>query len=134
LAEQARRTPRVGRRAAPRRGLTDREPEPDLSTARVLVQLVPMSGNRQSQLGIRADTMASFFGLRPGDTRRVRLQQVQSGRPPEPLEPPRPLVFPAGSNQNSRIEVGGLRHVRVTEANRPIVVFEQVAEDRFRYL
>jgi len=111
-----------------------REVEPQVADAEapVLVQLVPRGGGRASQLGIQAQTMIDYFGLREGEDRTIQLQQVQPGAAPGQVEI-RPLVFPDRSNRNRRIEVGGLPAV-VTEANRPIVVFHHLRENHFRYL
>lgn len=101
---------------------------------RVLLRVVPDSSTRPSQLGIPRNELADFFSLESaGDT--VRLQQVFADGTFTELEPPRPLVNPQ-SNQNRRLEVGGLRHARRSDIaeERWIVVFHEVIRrDMYRY-
>lgn len=106
--------------------------EGDLDT-RVLIQTVPKAGDRTSQVGIRAETMLEFFGLQTQQQRPVRLQQVQPGELPGPIEL-RPLVR-SEVNRNSRIEVAGMKSISYPAGDqRPILIFEEVGADLFRYL
>lgn len=117
----------------PREALVAAELEVVETSLRVLLQTVPRSGDRLSQVGIAAQDMRRFFGLQPEQQRVVRLQQLQPGGLPQRIEVRSLVRSPV--NRNSRIEVGGLGGQMYPTAGRPVLVFQETGvENYYRYM
>jgi len=104
--------------------------------ALVLVRYIAGAGGRTSQAHFSRRIAESFFGLRPGDTNTISVQEVQPGEPPGRLEKDRPLVF-STSNRNSRIEMEGLKKRLPSDYPTDwyaILVVQQVGPRRYRYM
>lgn len=138
VAERRRREVAIVRKAIratgqPRDALTAAELEVVETGLRVLLQTVPKSGDRLSQVGIAAVDMREFFGLEPEQQRIVRLQQLQPGGVPQRIETRSLVRSPV--NQNSRIEVGGLGGKFYPAEGRPVLIFQETGEeDYYRYM
>ncbi len=100
--------------------------------SRVLVQVVPRSGDRPSQVGIAKDAMIEFFGLAPGIERTIQLQNVPVMGSPGPYEDRR--LVRSEVNLNSRIEVGALSGRQYPSTGRPIAIFQEVGTSLYRYM
>ena len=110
------------------------ESAPD--NAPVLVRYIAGAGGRTSQIHFSRRIAESFFGLRPGDTNTIDVQEVQPGEPPGRLEKDRPLVFSA-SNRNSKIEMEGLKYRLPSDYPTDwyaILIVQQVRPRRYRYM
>lgn len=102
---------------------------------RILIREVPRAGDRVHQVHFTLDIADHYFGFREEiGPRQVRLQQVQPNSSPSQVEHRR-LVL-SSSNRNAKVEVGGARILldNYPENARPILVFEQIETDFFRYM
>ena len=102
---------------------------------RILIRYVPKAGGRTSQVHFTREIAENYFHFVLGQPQTIRLQQLQLGSDLGPIES-RPLVY-SESNRNCRIEVSGARELGEhypASGQRPIIVFEEVEEDLFRYV
>jgi hypothetical protein len=104
-------------------------------TRRILIRYVPKAGGRTSQVHFTREIAEDYFHFVLDQQRTIRLQQMRPGSALGPVEN-RPLVY-SEVNRNCRIEVSGARRLGEhypTSGQRPIIVFEEVQGDLFRYL
>jgi len=104
--------------------------------APILVRYIAGAGGRTSQVHFSRRIAESFFGLHPGDTNTINVQEVQPGGPPGRLEKDRPLVF-SKSNRNSKIEMEGLKKRLPSDYPTDwyaILVVQHVEPRRYRYM
>lgn len=125
----------AGRVPIRRKASDTSQPElPDMGR-RILIRFVPRAGGRTSQVHFTREIAETYFHFVLGRPRTIRLQRLQPGSAPGPIER-RPLVY-SESNRNCRIEVSGARQLGElypASGQRPIIVFEEVEADLFRYM
>jgi len=141
LAESIRKTQLLERESDPAgeliRAISPEMDKPECAhmARRILIRYVPRAGKRTSQVHFTREIAENYFGFVLGQQRTIRLQQIQPGGASSPIEI-RPLVY-SESNRNCRIEVAGARELGEqypASGQRPIIVFEEIEEDLFRYL
>ena len=137
LIETVRESRRREQQGRPRQRpvtLVTAETEVTEITPIILIREVPRAGGRTSQVHFTRNIVEDYFHFRIGETRNVKFQQVQTGTV-GPIEV-RPLVY-SERNMNPKIELTGARILSEnypTDGSRPIILFEQVKEDFFRYM
>lgn len=102
----------------------------------ILIRQVPKAGDRVHQVHFTLDIARDYFRfVNTAAARGIRLQQVQPNLTPGPIENRRLVLSPR--NRNAKVEVGGARVLLThypTNGQRPILIFEELEIDFFRYL
>ncbi|RUT39400.1 hypothetical protein EJP82_26230 [Paenibacillus anaericanus] len=110
--------------------------DPLINNRTILIRQVPKAGDRVHQVHFTLDIARIYFHfVNTTDTRQIRLQQLQPNSVPRPIEQRRLVLSPR--NMNAKIEVGGARVLLnnyPTNGQRPILVFEEINPDFFRYM
>jgi HKD family nuclease len=108
--------------------------DPTIISPKILVRYIPKAGGRVSQFHFTKKISKEFFELAVEKGRIIRLQQVQPGKNPMPMEE-RKLVY-SPINKNHKIELNGAKILvkNYPIQGRPIVIFEQVDLRFYRYM
>jgi len=115
--------------------ITIPEVEPLANERKILIREVPRAGDRVHQVHFTLDIAEHYFGFtEEGGSKQIRLQQLQPNSFPGEVEHRRLVLSPV--NRNAKIEVGGARILleNYPDEARPILVFEQLESDFFRYM
>jgi len=111
------------------------KPKPTLQKNDILVRFIPLAGGRTSQVHFTKEIVKDFFELPVNIGGQIRVQQVQFGQTPQPVEH-RVLVYSI-VNKNPKIELTGAKTILKSYkkgGKRPIVVFEKIDSKFYRYM
>jgi hypothetical protein len=107
------------------------ELETETAPATVLIAEVPKSGNRWKQINFDLNTYQNYFGVKLGKPKHVVFYHIQPGGT---LGAPENRVAVDVKSQNYRFEVGAAAGQAYPTNGNPIVIFDRIANDTYRYL
>ncbi len=107
------------------------ELEAEAAPATILIAEVPKSGDRWKQVNFDLHTYQNYFGVKLGKPKHVTFYPIEPGGT---LGAPEHRVAVDVKSQNYRFEVGMAGGKPYPAAGNPIVIFDRLANDTYRYL
>ncbi|RZI99628.1 MAG: hypothetical protein EON90_10795 [Brevundimonas sp.] len=99
--------------------------------ASILIAEVPKNGARLSQVGFDVKTFQEYFGVSLGLKKPITLYRTDLAGVLSEAEPSESVEV---ASDNYRFEVKGLTGVAYPEEGHPILIFDRLADDVYRYL